>query len=418
MTKRLSRRDFLKLAGVTSAGLALSACGVNATELPTITPLSPTSTLSPTKTPIPTVTATSTPLVPTLRTVGEKLGIVFSTTVDGAEEYRRPEYQKAAGLYFSSIFPSGSFMQSTFNQWGLDLAKHFRNLADQYNQILYVHMIFWHQDVDENLKSASKDEVVKFMENRVRTILKFVNKADGNHKPTYINFFNEALRYWRGAKGLDIWENSPYFRAYGDQLITQSYLMVYRIAQENGLVAGKDFRLIYNDYDIFRLGGKANVVFNALSKAKTDIAKELGISESEVQLDVGMQYHLDVNTPVDNTIGYFKVPTDDEMLECMQKFSEIGRIHVTEFDVMNTQSQSEYTEILNRVTQTAIKSNLCDSINYWYGLRVFETDYDRKTRESGRENFYHPIGLFDRNYNPTDVYDSLLQGLIQLANEK
>jgi len=85
---------------------------------------------------------------------------------------------------------------------------------------------------------------------------------------------------------------------------------------------------------------------------------------------------------------------------------------------MNTQSQSEYTEILNRVTQTAIKSNLCDSINYWYGLRVFETDYDRKTRESGRENFYHPIGLFDRNYNPTNVYDSLLQGLIQLANEK
>ncbi len=37
--KRLSRRDFLKLAGAASASLALSAYGVKATELPT-TPIS------------------------------------------------------------------------------------------------------------------------------------------------------------------------------------------------------------------------------------------------------------------------------------------------------------------------------------------------------------------------------------------
>jgi len=64
MNKKLSRRDFLKLAGVTSAGLALSACGVNATELSTATLIPPTGTPLPTETLIPTSTLTSTPTLP------------------------------------------------------------------------------------------------------------------------------------------------------------------------------------------------------------------------------------------------------------------------------------------------------------------------------------------------------------------
>lgn len=53
---KLTRRDFLKMAGVTSAGLALSACGIDVTKLPdptvtaSITP-SPTSTQTPFPTP-------------------------------------------------------------------------------------------------------------------------------------------------------------------------------------------------------------------------------------------------------------------------------------------------------------------------------------------------------------------------------
>ncbi len=56
MNKKLSRRDFLKLAGVTSAGFALSACGVKPTDLPTATLVSPTETIIPTVTPVPTST--------------------------------------------------------------------------------------------------------------------------------------------------------------------------------------------------------------------------------------------------------------------------------------------------------------------------------------------------------------------------
>jgi hypothetical protein len=65
MSKNLSRRDFLKLAGATSAGLALSACGVKVTELPTVTSIPPTGTPLPTETLTPTSTLTSTSIPPT-----------------------------------------------------------------------------------------------------------------------------------------------------------------------------------------------------------------------------------------------------------------------------------------------------------------------------------------------------------------
>jgi GH35 family endo-1,4-beta-xylanase len=54
---KITRRDFLKIAGVTSAGLALSACGVKAAELPTSTTLpTGTSIAEASLTPIPTIT--------------------------------------------------------------------------------------------------------------------------------------------------------------------------------------------------------------------------------------------------------------------------------------------------------------------------------------------------------------------------
>ena len=55
MSKNLSRRDFLKLTGMVSAGLALSACGENIIELPTS---SATTAITPSATAMPLATAT------------------------------------------------------------------------------------------------------------------------------------------------------------------------------------------------------------------------------------------------------------------------------------------------------------------------------------------------------------------------
>ena len=60
---KLSRRDFLKVAGVTSAGLVLSACGIEATEMPTSTTIPATQVPTATITPAPTFTPTPETLV-------------------------------------------------------------------------------------------------------------------------------------------------------------------------------------------------------------------------------------------------------------------------------------------------------------------------------------------------------------------
>jgi len=71
MNKKLSRRDFLKLAGITSAGLALSACGLMATELPKATSVPPTETASPTPTVIPIPSTPTVKLTPTPENIAD-----------------------------------------------------------------------------------------------------------------------------------------------------------------------------------------------------------------------------------------------------------------------------------------------------------------------------------------------------------
>ena len=76
MRNNLSRRDFLKLAGISSAGLALSACGVESPKLPdlTVTPsITPSVTPLPTSTSTPTLTPTPEP--PTIADLARKIGM-------------------------------------------------------------------------------------------------------------------------------------------------------------------------------------------------------------------------------------------------------------------------------------------------------------------------------------------------------
>ena len=79
MRKQLTRREFLKAAGIATAGMALSACGVKATESPTATKLPPTSE--------PTVTSTPNfaNLTACINTQIEKLTTAYQLTAHNRE---------------------------------------------------------------------------------------------------------------------------------------------------------------------------------------------------------------------------------------------------------------------------------------------------------------------------------------------
>ena len=112
MSKNLSRRDFLKLAGATSAGFALSACGVKAAEAPTATFIPPTitptviltSTATSTSTPNPS--PTSTPKILTFRDITERTGTYICAIVSGDENWQSPEYVRAENEFFFRNIPS------------------------------------------------------------------------------------------------------------------------------------------------------------------------------------------------------------------------------------------------------------------------------------------------------------------------
>jgi hypothetical protein len=130
----LSRRDFLKLSGIASLSIALSACKKISTPEP-----SPKFAVSPTSTPIDTPTATnaafftatskpsptSTPHRSNFRDITESTGTYVCATVSGDENWLSTPYEKAEKGYFSGIFVQNSFTRDVVARWTDLMAREF-----------------------------------------------------------------------------------------------------------------------------------------------------------------------------------------------------------------------------------------------------------------------------------------------------
>jgi len=202
---RLSRRDFLKVAGVTSAGLALSACGVKAIDMPVPKSIS-TSTALPstapslsanTKTPEPTLTSTPHP-PETIRDFADVLGIKIAIMLN-TDKLGMPQYVESAAkignqimvtgdLFFKFIFSQFDFhkildnwadvqnqiengkipfeKEILWNPWGRGEAGGLFKIASQQNMDVVVDNLLWSEDIPESLYSANftKDELTKIAE--------------------------------------------------------------------------------------------------------------------------------------------------------------------------------------------------------------------------------------------------------------
>jgi hypothetical protein len=203
MKNNLSRRDFLKLAGLTSAGLAFSACGIKTTELPL-----PTSTVTPipfTVTPLPTITQTPQPTLTntakppeTIRDFADILGVKIAVMLN-SDKLGNPEYAKSAAnignqimvtddLFFRNIFSQFDFHKVLDNwpdardqlengkipfeneilwdPWGRGQAGGLFEIARQHKMEVVVDNLLWSSDVPDSLLSASlaKDDLTKIAE--------------------------------------------------------------------------------------------------------------------------------------------------------------------------------------------------------------------------------------------------------------
>lgn len=331
----------------------------------------------------------------------------IGTSVDGAEKDETQIYKETVGENFALIFPSGSFMQTTIDRWDYIFANNFRNLADTYKQIFYIHPGFWHGDLSKRINNLEGENLKNFMRQRVRNLLRYVNKINPGEAPTYINIINEPLYSWGGKPG---WEKSPYFKLFGEDLITEVYMMFYEEAKNLGLEVGKDVRFVYSDYDLYRNSDKSRFVFNELQRSRDEIAKRLGINPRDVQLDISMQMRLDYNSgdPSKNG-GRYPVPTKEELREAILRFSNLfprGQIHITEFSIINA-PPSQQGEILARLSVTALATGKVKSITFEAPLRFFD--------DGATSSKYTGIFLEAGNYiRPTGNYYLILSRLFNL----
>ena len=425
MSKNLSRRDFLKLAGATSAGFALSACGVKAAEAPTATFIPPTitptviltSTATSTSTPNPS--PTSTPKILTFRDITERTGTYICAIVSGDENWQSPEYVRAENEFFSGIFLQNSFMRDVVYKWTDYTGKEFLKRARSANQITIIHPGFWSYNtlLDDNnqwkvggkyvdpIWYAPPEEVIKVMDQYADYVMSFVEKVVDTNPPTVVHIANEIWSYDLDAGGsYSAWSESPYNTAclkLGRNPIVEAYLKHYDAAIKLGLIVGKDVRLSVSDYNLINLGGKTQFIHDLYLESKQEIAKQIGISVDQVQFDVSLECHEFVT----NRPYYHRpYPSQEELEEVIDFWNQdFTGVHLTEINAVGIISQDLSNNTLAKYLSAGVKKR-CLSASIWNSLRVTDPT-------GGNDPFYHDHNLFDDNYQRTENYHKIVESV-------
>ena len=368
---KLTRRDFLKVAGVTSAGLALSACGVDVTKLPV-----PTATASITPFPTSAPTLTPTPVPPTIADLARKIGMdvgieanylgLFSPNKTAIKFSDAPEGYVKALLNFS-LLTNGYEGDPQWTDYKPEIAftfwHDFSIFCQEHNIHLCLdHMFYGLGHFDEGspvayLVNAPKDEVETWMKNRVKKFFEIPYFSQ-------LNFVNEVL-YGNDETGEFGWSTdlNPFYRIWGKDYVRQAYLIVFNEAIATGKKVGDDLRIIYNATPIEYDSPKARYEYDFLSKLKEQLQQETGIDRP---FDIGMQFHTRT-VPLKDVVCWGPAAKHLEkttLVEHLRKFGEIGDIHISEFSIA-TPDKDQEIDILHTVVESAIESGFCKSLIMW-----------------------------------------------------
>jgi len=349
--KKLSRRDFLKLAGTTSAGLALSACGVEVTEVPTATAtlIPPTQTPSPTSTITPTPGPTSTPIPDTLRTYADALGIRIGAVAEGVGPEDKIRSELMAEQFNQIVITSLAWEvigQRGRNSYVFSIPDIFSRFASGHDlTVLGMHLVYG-VDLPEWLSngSFSRDELIELMKGHISRVMSHYKGKIRAY--SVVNEATEPSIFWNRRIGREYVE------------------MAFQTARE----ADPDAILIYNDY-----AHETSSLYKA--KQVYDLVKAL--KEKDLVDAVGMQMHMIGGSNIDPRTP----PTKEQLLEQMNRYGEVGlKVFITELDVdisrlpgSRDEKLAKQAEIYSTVFTACLESSgICNDINLW-GVNDIET---------------------------------------------
>lgn len=427
--RRLSRRDFLKLAGAASLGGILSACGVDQistptkTLFPTLTPIpagtptsTPTLTETPTTTPSPTATSsptpTATPAPITLRDFASRLGIEIGAASPIGYFLWHPESTQYKNLFlkeYNMVVSDWEFHWAIQETIG---GKPFRpsretydfnetdRLADFYQRnglrVQVHHLVWGHKPALPSwLKNGnfSRNDLLLIIKEHIQTV---VSRYKGKiHEWSVVN---ELIHPWEP----NFWQDAlgPGFDWVG---------MAFEWAHE----ADPQAKLILNDFGIefpgYRLYSpdKDRHIFNLVRDLKDKGVPIHG---------VGFQMHLygtDFLTQEQLEAGA------ESLSQNIQKYRDLGvDVYVTEFDVRLNGvpgSKEKRYELQGRIYSSLFNACLESGVKSFaiFGL-VDKYSWLENPSIGGADAANADPLPFDDDYKPKPAYYALLQVLREL----
>jgi endo-1,4-beta-xylanase len=391
-TDKLTRRDFLRVAGVTTAGLALSTCGLDATKLPEPTVL-PTSTPLPAPSTTPSITSipspTQTPLPPTLRSLADKIGFeigVFYSFYPDTDPVTRDISLNIASKNFNhgQIYVGWSYSEAEhnkFDQWTLNFLGDF---ARKNHMTTQAGMLVWGEDAPNWVRQANfnRDELIAVLR---------------NHVSKMISPFKGQVKEWMVV-------NEPYLPPYRmDDIFYKTIGPEYiEIAFETARESDPDAILIYNDYDDHHSKGTSTKLAHQI----VDRLKSKDLIDG-----IGLEMHLLQEN--DATL-----PDKQDVIDTMKSYGI--PVYVTEFDVNLRNVPGTLEEryafqagVYGDMLEAALESGVCKAFT------VFGTRDDLSVYENLPALFAYSLDadplLFDNSSNPKPAYLAMLSVLEKYA---
>jgi len=370
MSNNLSRRDFLKLAGATSAGLALSACGLTPTAIPTLTntPV-PTRTLRPSSTPTITetltVTATSGP--PTLRELADLVGIKLGSAVNGAVfDENNPRYDKRYMEIFQRDFNLAVIKDAAgWIGYEPSLGKEDEGsiwfIGSQIKALrrARIYDIRWHPLIYPRYSpdwlrtgvwkgEIGKDQLIEYMQMHITSV---VDRFKYGISEWVV--VNEPYRHWGNRLDPSKGDHDYFQNVIGDEYVDIAFQITRELVPTGLLIfndvlnsASRGYHSVYGVSQAFNTNQTRKIV---------DRLKEKGLIDA-----LGVQMHLDGANP----------PDKHDVIETIQSYGI--PVYVTEFDVdmrnvRGTQEERfiKQAQVYADSLEACLQSGVCNNFAVW-----------------------------------------------------
>jgi hypothetical protein len=348
-------------------------------------------------------------------------GAKIAFQADLAELFRLPEYKNSyldiLNIYSGAIFDNVAYTPYNLEKYGLDTAQIMIDEANNNNSTIMIYSGFWHMDYPPQLKSASNEEVTKYMQDYATTIIKAAKKTQ---QPSIISIYNEPLAYYAGQdSGLN---ESPFQRVYGKDVLAEAYLMFYKVAKKEGMVVGKDIFFVINENGIYMNNKKTDLFAEEIGRTRELIAQKLqsegeNITKKDVSLGVTMQVRVsDTNSRDDvfDSHGRLRIPQENEIYDSIQKLKYAGATFVglSEIGVV-TKTVEERAKTIKNIVKEALKGGA--SIIQFEGVLNFSQP-DKQVDIRPDVTGFFVQDTASAKYVPTNEYYMLLSTIVESAD--